>query len=241
MVNIPNETMRKLVKANAHRSETILEGKNFKVFKNYRIGNVTVNIISFRDKFFAAESIARKMRYIELNEYLLSISSKIGEEDNINFANARLYRIADGTEAEISLGASFSESYYAGRIIAIDEKLIAICDKAHPKFIAVVNNSLRFIPAFSAEQILRNMPLTIGQLNALIKMYPEGGWQIHNGIAINPDTYAVPTSLQFYFWSRSRTTKATIKANMDFGKLVSILTRTEKEKPVVKFVKSENF
>lgn len=81
MVNISEEELRRFVKANAHRSETIIRGKNFKVFKNYRLHGEVVNVISFHDRHFAVEEITcKKMRYIEMNDYLLSVPSLSGME-----------------------------------------------------------------------------------------------------------------------------------------------------------------
>lgn len=240
MVNISEEELRRFVKANAHRSETITRGKNFKVFKNYRLYGEVVNVISFHDRHFAVEEITcKKVRYIEMNDYLLSIPSLSGMENYLFFLGGACYNTQDGTRTYT--GKVIADSCYVGRFVVIDGRMLALCDKKHPRFFIIVVGQLREIPSFTAEQILRNMPLSARHLEALRNFCAEN-WEIHNGIMIKPDTLEVPGSLQYYAWKRSRSTKAVIKANLDFGKLLSILTRDEqKETPAVKFVSSEHF
>ncbi len=240
MVNISEEELRRFVKANAHRSETIIRGKNFKVFKNYRLHGEVVNVISFHDRHFAVEEITcKKMRYIEMNDYLLSVPSLSGMENHLFFPGGACYNTQDGTR--IYMGTTIADSNYVGRFVVIDGRILALCDKKHPRFFIVVAGQLREIPSFTAEQILRNMPLLPRQQVSL-NAFCGADWETHNGILINPETLEVPGSLQIYAWKRARSNKSVIKANLDFAKLLCILTRDEKkETPAVKFVSSEHF
>ena len=119
MVNISEEELRRFVKANAHRSETIIRGKNFKVFKNYRLHGEVVNVISFHDRHFAVEEITcKKMRYIEMNDYLLSVPSLSGMENHLFFPGGACYNTQDGTR--IYMGTTIADSNYVGRCVVID-------------------------------------------------------------------------------------------------------------------------
>lgn len=129
MVNISEEELRRFVKANAHRSETITRGKNFKVFKNYRLYGEVVNVISFHDRHFAVEEITcKKVRYIEMNDYLLSIPSLSGMENYLFFLGGACYNTQDGTRTYT--GKVIADSCYVGRFVVIDGRMLALCDKS---------------------------------------------------------------------------------------------------------------
>lgn len=240
MVNISEEELRRFVKASAHRSETIIRGKNFKVFKNYRLHGEVVNVISFHDRHFAVEEITcKKMRYIEMNDYLLSIPSLSGMENYLFFLGGACYNTQNGSRTYT--GNVIKDSHYVGCFVVVDERMLVLCGKTYPRFFIVVAGQLREIPSFTAEQILRNMPLLPRQQVSL-NAFCGADWETHNGILINPETLEVPGSLQIYAWKRARSNKSVIKANLDFAKLLCILTRDEKkETPAVKFVSSEHF
>lgn len=136
MVNISEEELRRFVKANAHRSETITRGKNFKVFKNYRLYGEVVNVISFHDRHFAVEEITcKKVRYIEMNDYLLSIPSLSGMENYLFFLGGACYNTQDGTRTYT--GKVIADSCYVGRFVVIDGRMLALCDKSIRAFLSL--------------------------------------------------------------------------------------------------------
>lgn len=174
------------------------------------------------------------------NERLSVVGSKpFGHGKSFVFPGGACYNTQDGTR--IYMGTTIADSNYVGRFVVIDGRILALCDKKHPRFFIVVAGQLREIPSFTAEQILRNMPLLPRQQISL-NAFCGADWESHNGILINPETLEVPGSLQIYAWKRARSNKSVIKANLDFAKLLCILTRDEKkETPAVKFVSSEHF
>lgn len=237
MENITKDVLRSIVKNNARRSETITQGKKFKVFKNYVVNGQTVNILAFNKGEVAFEKADGKVRYIELNDYLISAPSARGMPDYIDFYRLVVYDMTTGESAQAEIPMLF----HAGGIVIIDEKLIAACSKSIPRFFAVIEGKLRELPAATAEQIIRLLPLPRLSFERLKKFFGEE-WPFQNGIFINPQTLDVPSSLHYGVWRRSYPAKNTVKPNIDLEKLLSIFKRDEaKETPVVKYVNSAHF
>ena len=135
-----------------------------------------------------------------------------------------------------------SGKFYAGCAVVIDKKLFAICfANTYPQFVVIINDALILLPCLVAEQVIRNFVLSEKQLKSLIKMYPEHGWKLCNGIAINPETLDVPTLLQVSDWKR-RTRAKSLNIDSKISSYYSVLLRKEeKESPMIKYISSKDF
>ena len=131
---------------------------------------------------------------------------------------------------------------HCSKLIVIDHKLIIICNYYRTKVLCVIDDELRLIPLNVAEQLLRTLDLSWKTLENLDASYPLEDWTFQNGLLINERTMSVPSSLQFYLYKLRRRGRQVdnIKANMDFTKLVKILTRDEKSEAKISYIDSKH-
>lgn len=68
-----------------------------------------------------------------MNDYLLSVPSLSGMENHLFFPGGACYNTQDGTR--IYMGTTIADSNYVGRFVVIDGRILALCDKKHPRFL----------------------------------------------------------------------------------------------------------
>ena len=232
------QTLEHILKSNNRESNTpSIQGKMYRVYNNLKVDNKATNVIEFDNGNFVVQD-KRKTHYLELGEYLLTLSTHHDEPDMIDMKYTHLYRVKDGQEFPVN----FSGKCYSGCVVVIDRKLLAICSSdSYPQFIAIINDTLVLLPCLVAEQIIRNFALNEKQLKSLIRMYPDERWKLHNGIAINSETMDVPTSLQISDWKRRTRTKA-LNIDTKISAYYSVLLRKEKnESSAIKYIRSSDF
>lgn len=192
-------------------------------------------LLVFPDKKFTAVPFKHKVGWGELGEYIFTYEQHTSKEKNtLDFARLTLYNTATGEVVK----HTEKGQYPLGNVVILNRQLLAICGNKHqpPRFFAVISGELAEIPVTAAESALSLYPLSIPHKQALIEYYPRQGWELHNGIIINPQTFDVPSKLQYLFWKQGRHYKAAAPAKLDTDLLVKMLTRTDKEKPVIKYI-----
>ena len=232
------QTLEHILESNNRESENpSIRGREYRVYSNLMLEDKAVTVIVFNDGNFVIQD-KRKTHYLELGEYLLTLSTHHDEPDMIDMKYTHLYRIKDGQEFHVN----FSGKFYSGCVVVIDRKLLAICSSdSYPQFIAIVNDTLILLPCIVAEQIIRNFALNEKQLKSLIRLYPDKKWELHNGIAINSETMDVPTSLQVSDWKRRTHAKA-LNIDTKVSAYYSVLLRKEKkESSAIKYIRSSDF
>ena len=233
------QTLENILKSNNRALEKPnLKGNGFYVYKNLKVGDKDVNIVSFDSGNFSIQE-ARKTHYIELGEYLLTLSTHHDEPEIIDLKYTHLYLIKNGQEQSAN---NLSGKFYSGCVVVIDKKLLAICfADTYPQFLVVIEGALILLPCVIAEQIIRNFVLTEKQQKSIIKMFPEYHWQIENGIVINPENMDVPTTLQISDWKRRTRTKS-LNIDPKISSYYSVLLRKEKKETAnIKYIRSSDF
>lgn len=258
MVEFSQEELRRLAESDKCRCQNIFKGTGFRVYVKNKIGKQLINIFAFdnvpanikmiteeiyRDNLkFTAEESAEKNRFIDFNDYVISLHSSEQKPDDVNFADAALYKKQGAVRCKISSEVAKLPLTHCNRIVVIDHKLLIICNHHETKALCVLDDELRLIPLTVAEQLLRITDLSPKTLEALMTTYPQEHWTLQNDMAINPQTLSVPSSLQYYFYKAKKRSRQSdgIKANMDFMKLVHMLTRNEKGDVSIKYIDSRH-
>ncbi len=232
------QTLESILKQNSVSPEKAsIKQKGFSVYKKLEFAGKKVNLICFENGKYSIQE-ARKTHFLPLNEYLLTLSSHHDEPEVIDLKYTHLYSLKDGKELSVNLSGKF----YAGCMVIIDKKLISIstCDSC-PQFMAVINSTLQLIPNLQAEQMIRNFSLSDKQLKSLIKMHPNKHFELHNGIAVNPENLSVPTSLEVADWKKRTRTKS-LSIDSRLSSYYSVLQRKEKKESAnVKYIRSTDF
>lgn len=258
MVKFSQEEMLRFVESDKCRCQNVYKGNGFQVFVKSKIDKEQINIFAFdnvpqgikiitediyRENLkFAVEKSAEKNRFIDFNEYVISLPSSKKNPEQVDFSAAHLYRKKGAVVGKISPQVSNLGEEYCSKLVVIDHKLIIICNYYRTKVLCVIEDELRFIPLNVAEQLLRTLDLNWKTLENLDASYALEDWTFQNGLLINARTMSVPSTLQFYFYKSLRRGRQVdnIKANMDFTKLVKILTRDEKGEAQISYVDSKH-
>lgn len=234
-----NQTMLAiLVNEGLRHGNPIIKMGKCTIVKKVIICGSQFNVISFPEGKYVQEATSNSKRcYVELGEYLLSVDHK---QETLKLSTALLYKVATGTSSQ----ASFSDidRVFSGSFMQIDGKILAVCDERIPRFFAVVNQILREISVTTALNILLQRPYNDKQLESLQRYFPEAGWKLHNGVLINPDTLDTPSVLHLRSWHNKRKTiKAKMRSAFDIRTLTSALSRSEKNRAGIIYLKSEQF
>lgn len=258
MVNFSQEEMLRFIDSDKCRCQNIYKGTGFRVYVKTKIDKELINIFAFdnvpqgikiitediyrENQKFAVEKSAEKNRFIDFNEYVISLPSSKENPDLVDFSAAHLYRKRGAIVGKVSSQVSNLGEIHCNRLVVIDHKLLIVCNYYATKVLCVIEDELRLIPLNIAEQLLRTLSLNWKTLENLDASYALEGWTFQNGLLINAHTMSVPSTLQFYFYKSRRKVKQvdTIKANMDFTKLVKILTRDEKGEAQISYVDSKH-
>lgn len=231
--------LAQLVKEGLNRPHSAIQDEKYLILKNVRMCGNSVNIIRFSCGQYVPEVLsAGKRSYIKIGrEYLLSV--RVFKE-TLELSTASLYEMASGRPCVANLRGL--DNCYAGCLVVLDGKILAVCDKSFPRFFAVVGNTMRELPAASVLNVLLQKPYTEAQLESLNRFFPEAGWEFHNGILINPDTLDAPCPLHLRVWhDKRKAIKAKMRNPLDIGLLLSALPRSSSCRPWITNIKSEQF
>ncbi len=216
----------------------VIKRQKYTITKGCNFCSGIYNIISFRSGAkHVPEAAATPRCYISLGEYLLSAACS----DNIlNFSDVRLYHIATGEACGCqSLPV---EKCFIGRIVKLDGKILAVCNGDFPRFFAVIGKKLEEISSAVMECALLQTAFTEKQIGSFLRFYPTAGWEICNGLVVNPTTKTVPGVLHFKMWLNCRkTVKARTRKPLDFDLLARALMRTDNEHAGVKSINTDQF
>lgn len=257
MVEFSQEELRRLAESEKCRCQNVYKGNDFQVFVKTKINEKQINIFAFdniptrcintekehRDSLkFAVEKSSEKDRFIDFNKYVISIPSTKQTPEIAIWAEAKLYKKQGAVRCKISSEVAKLPLTHCNRIVVIDHKLLIICNHHETKALCVLDDELRLIPLTVAEQLLRITDLSFKTLEALMTTYPQEHWTLQNDMAVNTHTLSVPSSLQYYFYKAKKRSRQSdgIKANMDFMKLVHMLTRNEKGDVSIKYIDSRH-
>lgn len=258
MVEFSQEELRRFIDSDKCRCQSIYKGTGFQVYIKTKIDAELVNIFAFdnvpqgikiitedirRENLkFAVEKSSEKNRFIDFNEYVISLPSSKENPDQVDFSAAHLYRKRGAIVGKVSSQVSNLGEVHCNRLVVIDHKLLIVCNYYATKVLCVIEDELRLIPLNIAEQLLRTLSLNWKTLENLDASYPLEDWTFQNGLLINEHTMSVPSTLQFYFYKSRRRGKQVdaIKANLDFTKLIKILTRDEKGEAQISYIDSKH-
>lgn len=250
------------------KKQKLYRREGYRILKNVSMDGVVFNIISFDKKGkYMLEQQGYKTQYIEVGEYLISAQSSCrSEEETVNFDDVFIYRIADGelfidgkqigepvnrevqtpetpkNEPQIEEGTVLGK-YPIQNILVVDSNMIIVCEKNALKFFIIINEKLCRISSHIAEQLWRLSKLTLVQKKRLVERYPEAGWEIHNGLIINPNTLSVPGILDILCWKKtSPMLKATL-FSVDFSYVFQYMfsRRPIYQKHGVRYISSSGF
>lgn len=258
MVNFSQEDMLRFIDSDKCRCQNIYKGAGFQVYVKTKIDAELVNIFAFenvpknikiitedihRENLkFVVEKSAEKNRFIDFNNYVISLPSSKENPDQVDFSAAHLYRKRGAIVGKVSSQVSNLGEVHCNRLVVIDHKLLIVCNYYATKVLCVIEDELRRIPLNIAEQLLRTLSLNWKTLENLDASYALEDWTFQNGLLINARTMSVPSTLQFYFYKSLRRGKQvdSIKANLDFTKLVKMLIRNEKGVAQISYIDSKH-
>ncbi len=258
MVEFSQEELHRFVESEKCRCQSIYKGKGFTVYVRSQVDADVINIFAFdnvsartkvvtekiyqKNLKFAVEKSAEKNRFIDFNEYVISLPSSKENPEQVDFSAARLYRKKGAVIGTISPKVLHLGKEHCSKLVVINHKLIIICNYYATKVLCVIEDELRVIPLNVAEQLLRTLDLNRKTLEGLVASYHLEDWTFQNGLLINERTMSVPSALQFYFYKSCRRGKQvdTIKANMDFTKLLKILSRKENGDGQISYIDSKH-
>ncbi len=255
MVTISQEELYRLVTQEKGFCKSIFKSRygGYKVYMQSTCRKSLINILAFDPPIMhkggilfadeldlcpilVAEPCNGKSRFIDIGSYVISLQSPKDNENSVDFATLRLYDKSDGSVWNASKEVADLGSVYAGRLLVLEDRLFVVCNKGCPTFFAVIGKALKKIAPVMAEQIMRNFVLDWYLQDALLKAFPEAGWQDENGILINPATGNVPGMLQILA-IKGRHKARPEQMKLDFVKLGRILARNEKkDTPTVKYI-----
>lgn len=248
MEKFSQEELRKFIDSKDFKYGSLYRGVGFEIYQKINLGNGSLlNLIKFNngeENSLVGEDGAGCPRYIQLNNYLISLPSSTADNDYINFSKLRVYEIATGKDVSVSDEVKSLPKIYAGQIVVVDNKIIAISLDTNIKALCIVGEELRIIPLTIMEQLIRLSPLKYTHQKELKEMFSEEGWQFCNEMLINPTTLSVPCAVQFVLYKNKKRKKAGIdevNVNIDFSKLALMLMRNKKkEEPRIKYIKTFN-
>lgn len=246
MKNFSQKELQKFIDSKDFKYSSLYRGVGFEIYQKINLGNGSLlNLIKFnneQENSLVGEDGAGCPRYIQLNNYLISLPSSAADNDYINFSKLRVYEIATGKNVPVSEEVKSLSRTYAGQIVVVDNKIIAICFDTSIKALCIVGEELRIIPLTIMEQLIRLSPLKYCYLKEINEMFPEENWQFCNEMLINPTTLSVPCAVQFVLYKNKKRKKVGIdevNVNIDFSKLALMLMRNKKkDEPRIKYVKT---
>ncbi|MBO5284268.1 MAG: hypothetical protein J6B00_00160 [Alphaproteobacteria bacterium] len=123
----------------------------------------------------------------------------------------------------------------------VDENLLFIKQKSHPRFAVIINDCLTEIPIAIAEEVLRLPTLSPQQQSSIKAFYSHEKWENHNNILINPVNYAVPSLLALTFFCKQRPMWQMLKTSkkLDAKTIEVILSFNKNDKPQITYLRSE--
>lgn len=202
-----------------------------KFLKTWYYGNQYI-VFAFPKKQFVAEKQTYKIHLIRLGKYVLTLPIDSPEEEGkIDFAKLTLYNTETGTADKTP------QEICGSQIIILNKMIMAVWEEKGdlPRFFTVVADKLTEIPVAAVENILCFGNLLPRYRQALIRQYPQKGWEVHNDILINPQTLDVPSKLHFAFWRIKRHNKAELtKVNETW--LANVLARREDVKSPIRYI-----
>ena len=206
--------------------------KGYKIYPKRKVGNDLVNIFDFGSTVFL-ESATLKRHRILLNDYLITVGCPSpADTTKLDWLTPVIYSVKNkSAEHDLRNYGVFD----AGQIIVVDHKMIFLNAGRYPRFIVIIDGLLQELSVAQAEQALRNLYLTRKEVNALIQYYPDNGWEMHNGILINPLYLEVPSALQISL--RNKGMKCHLP-DWDYKKLYLILSQ-QPQKNEIRYISKE--
>ena len=214
--------IRSAIKADLSKCKSVFNGQKVKIHKGFKLSDGQYDLIIFKNGTNVINKVASHTTYIEFGDYLISVSSpNIKEVDALDFSTCSIYNISTGIE--LSKGYSDLGTQKKSNLIIVDSRiLVTVAEKSVPKFYIIVNGHFEEIEASLAEHLLNIADFTKENVASLLKFYPDGNWEVHNGLVINPSCGYLPGQIQLEIWKRARHVNANIKKGINPDKLLSV-------------------
>lgn len=237
MEQLKSDTISRMYQDYVSKGLPVIKRGKIRFIPCMRDGAKKYFVMALPNQQFKADPISIKIGWGEFGKYVFTYAVKtLKEETLLNFSTLAFYNTETGEQLE-STDAAYGK-VSLGKVIILNGQILAVCGEKNepPRFYAIIGKKLKEVPATVAESALRFSHLSDQHKQVLMEYYSREGWEQHNGIIINPETNSVPNEMLFQFWKRGRRYKAELlKLDMEF--LAKLLTRTDNEKPVIKYIK----
>lgn len=236
MENLKDKHIIQMYKDHVRQGLPVIKRGKISIIPNMREGAKKYFFLVLSNQKILATQIKHKICWGELGQFIfIDELEKHRTGDMFDFSTLRLYNTLTGKPVENV--HHFYGKCNLGKIVILNNQIMAVCGEKHqsPLFYAVVNNQLHKVPATVMESALRFSRFREQHKIAFIEHFMQNEWELHNGIMINPQTLDVPTELHFQFWKRGRRYKADF-FKPDMNLLTTILTRSDEEKSVIKYI-----
>lgn len=236
MEQLKDEYIEKMFKDHVRKGLPVIKRGKAGIITNVKEGAHKYLLLGFPNQKFAAEPVKHKVGWGELGEFIFTYAQGTPrEEAQLNLAKLTLYHKETGCRV---VNTHLENGQIClGRVIILNSRILVIRGekKLFPRFFAVIGSKLTEVPATVAESALRFSGLTDEQKASFIKHHQSEGWEVHNGIIVNPQTLEVPTELHFQFWKKGRYNKARL-VKVDMFLLSKVLTCSDNERAVIKYI-----
>lgn len=222
-------------KENSEARKRVIKRKNVEIYRRILLYNRYYTLILFtKAKKVFMELYDAKASIITLDKYILILEGPTSEK--VDFNQLRVLNIDNGTvetKTELNFGLREKKD-----IVIVDEHLLVVKQKSHPRFAVIINDSLTEIPFITAQEILYFPRLNSKQQNSIKAFYSHEKWENHNNILINPINYSVPSSLALTFFCKKRPTGKILKnvKKLNTQTIEFILSSYKKDKPQITYL-----
>lgn len=236
MEQLKNEDIEKMFQDYVRKGLPVIKRGKAGIITNVKEGEHKYFLLGFPNQKFIAEPIKYKIGWGELGKFIFTYAQATRrEEAHFNLATLKLYDKQTGNR--IDTPHFNNELVPLNKVIILNSCILAVCSekKQFPRFFAVIGTQLKEIPATVVESALLFVGLIGRHKTSLINCYQSKGWEVHNGIIINPQTLDVPTELHFQFWRRKQRNRV-MPGKFDMFLLATILAGPNNEKPTIRYI-----
>lgn len=234
------QMLQKIVKRkeNSAAAQYAIKRKNVVIYRRMELDGTPYTLILFtKAKQAFMELYDAKVNIILFDKYLLMLDGPTTEK--VNFNHLRVFNVDEGT-MEKRVGVDFGICEKKD-VVIIDEHLLVLKQKSHPRFAVIINDRLTEVPFLIAEDILRMPTLSAPQQNSIKAFYSHEKWENHNNILINPVNFSVPSLMALTFFCKQKPTWQMLKNSkkLDAKMIEVILSFNKKDKPQITYLRSE--
>lgn len=234
------EKLQKIVnrKEYADARQRAIKRKNLAIYRRIVLDGWAYTLLMFnKAKKAHMETYNAKRSLILFDEFIIALDGPTPEK--VDFNTIWVFNINEGTiDKRISTDFGICDKK---DIVIVDEHLLVIKQKEHPRFAVIINGRLTEIPSVIAVEIMRLPQLSSSHQASLQSFYAKENWEVHNNLLINPNRCSVPSMTDLTFFSKNRPNSQMLKKvkRLDFKLMEVALSYRKEDKSVITNLRSE--